>query len=209
MYNVRFVCLFSENVPPALFAKLIRPSVAGQWVMSVPDNSLCSLFTRHDLLCSITGANPYQSGRDTCRECAGSRYGQGGTGENYLNWSSVTEMFYIDAEGRLQVASRTGPGGLIDRYGTMVRTYGLRPVPTVLPKQVVKSKAEQVPDEPTQGKTCAVQLQEMTRAERWRARKVLIAEGRNSLYPDARIAAKRVAANKYHGGEGETGRECV
>ncbi|EPB6698046.1 hypothetical protein ACSABO_004182 [Escherichia coli] len=49
----------------------------------------------------------------------------------------------------------------------------------------------------------------MTRAERWRARKVLIAEGRNSLYPDARIAAKRVAANKYHGGEGETGRECV
>lgn len=152
MYNVRFVCLFSENVPPALFAKLIRPSVAGQWVMSVPDNSLCSLFTRHDLLYAITGANPYQSGRDTCRECAGSRYGQGGTGENYLNWSSVTEMFYIDAEGRLQVASRTGPGGLIDRYGTMVRTYGLRPVPTVLLKQVVKSKAEQVPDEPTQEK---------------------------------------------------------
>ena len=65
MYNIKFVYLFSENVSPALFAKIIRPSVAGQWIMSVPDNSLRSLFTRYDLLRTITGANPYQSGRDT------------------------------------------------------------------------------------------------------------------------------------------------
>ena len=65
MYNIKFVYLFHENVSPALFAKIIRPSVAGQWIMSVPDHSLRSLFTRYDLLRTITGANPYQSGRDT------------------------------------------------------------------------------------------------------------------------------------------------
>ena len=36
MYNIKFVYLFHENVSPALFAKIIRPSVAGQWIMSVP-----------------------------------------------------------------------------------------------------------------------------------------------------------------------------
>lgn len=80
----------------------------------------------------------------------------------------------------------------------MVRTYGSRPAPTVLPKQVVKSKTAQVPDEPTpgkDGKTYAGQLQKMTKAERWQARKDLIAKGSNSLYPDAQIAAKRLAAN--------------
>jgi hypothetical protein len=35
----------------------------------------------------------------------------------------------------------------------------------------------------------------MTKAERWQARKDLIAKGSNSLYPDAQIAAKRLAAN--------------
>lgn len=205
MYNLKFVYLFSENVSPALFAKIIRPSVAGQWIMSVPDNSLRSLFTRYDLLHSITGANPYQSGRDT-RKLIVQDLDIGrivAIDESFRNWSSVTEIFYINADGRLQAASLTGLGWypvstIVDRYETMVRTYGARPAPTVLPKQVVKSKAAQVPDEATpgkDGKTYASQLQQMTKAERWQARKDLIAKGSNSLYPDAQIAAKRLAAN--------------
>ncbi|KJM37112.1 phospholipase A(1) [Enterobacter cloacae] len=205
MYNIKFVYLFSENVSPALFAKIIRPSVAGQWIMSVPDNSLRSLFTRYDLLHSITGANPYQSGRDT-RKLIVQDLDMGrvvAIDESYRNWSSVTEIFYINADGRLQAASLDGLGWypvstIVDRYETMVRTYGSRPAPTVLPKQVVKSKAAQMPDEPTpgkDGKTYAAQLENMTKAERWQARKDLIAKGSNSLYPDAQIAAKRLAAN--------------
>ena len=205
MYNLKFVYLFSENVSPALFAKIIRPSVAGQWIMSVPDNSLRSLFTRYDLLHSITGANPYQSGRDT-RKLIVQDLDIGrivAIDESFRNWSSVTEIFYINADGRLQAASLTGLGWypvstIVDRYETMVRTYGARPAPTVLPKQVVKSKAAQVPDEATpgkDGKTYASQLQQMTKAERWQARKDLIAKGSNSLYPDAQIAATRLAAN--------------
>ena len=205
MYNIKFVYLFSENVSPALFAKIIHPSVAGQWIMSVPDNSLRSLFTRYDLLHSITGANPYQSGRDI-RKLIVQDLDMGrvvAIDESYRNWSSVTEIFYINADGRLQAASLDGLGWypvstIVDRYETMVRTYGSRPAPTVLPKQVVKSKAAQMPDEPTpgkDGKTYAAQLENMTKAERWQARKDLIAKGSNSLYPDAQIAAKRLAAN--------------
>ena len=123
--------------------------------------------------------------------------------ESFRDWSSVTEIFYINAKGQLQAASLVGLGWypvstIVDRYETMVRTYGSRPAPTVLPKQVVKSKTAQVPDEPTpgkDGKTYAGQLQKMTKAERWQARKDLIAKGSNSLYPDAQIAAKRLAAN--------------
>ena len=106
MYNIKFVYLFSENVSPALFAKIIRPSVAGQWIMSVPDNSLRSLFTRYDLLRTITGANPYQSGRDT-RKLIAQDLDMGrivAIDESFRSWSSVTEIFYINAQGRLQAA---------------------------------------------------------------------------------------------------------
>ncbi|MBD4429521.1 phospholipase, partial [Xanthomonas citri pv. citri] len=77
--------------------------------------------------------------------------------ESFRDWSSVTEIFYINAKGQLQAASLVGLGWypvstIVDRYETMVRTYGSRPAPTVLPKQVVKSKTAQVPDEPTPGK---------------------------------------------------------
>ena len=160
MYNIKFVYLFSENVSPALFAKIIRPSVARQWIMSVPDNSLRSLFTRYDLLRTITGANPYQSGRDT-RKLIAQDLDMGrivAIDESFRSWSSVTEIFYINAEGRLQAASLTGLGWypvstIVDRYETMVRTYGSRPAPTELPTQVVKSKAALVPDQPTPAKT--------------------------------------------------------
>ncbi len=43
--------------------------------------------------------------------------------------------------------------------------------------------------------TYAAQLQEMTKAQRWQARKELIGQGIASPYPDAQIAAKRLAAN--------------
>lgn len=46
MYNIKFVCLFHEYVSPTLFAKIICPSVAGQWIMPVLNNSIGCL--RHE-----------------------------------------------------------------------------------------------------------------------------------------------------------------
>ena len=74
MYNIKFVYLFHENVSPALFAKIIRPSVAGQWIMSVPDHSLRSLFTRYDLRCESLSVRARYPHADR----AGFRDGQGG-----------------------------------------------------------------------------------------------------------------------------------
>lgn len=42
----------------------MRPDIAAQWIMSVPDNAVRSLFTRYELFQPSTRANPYQSGRD-------------------------------------------------------------------------------------------------------------------------------------------------
>lgn len=70
--------------------------------MSVPDHSLRSLFTRYDLLRTITGANPYQSGRDT-RTLVAQDLEMGrvvAIDESFRDWSSVTEIFYINASGQ-------------------------------------------------------------------------------------------------------------
>ncbi|WP_243690515.1 phospholipase, partial [Cronobacter sakazakii] len=87
---------------------------------------------------------------------------------------------------------------IIVRYGSMVRVYRTLPPPTVRPTQVVKSKAAAGPELATPGKDMkqtAAQLKAMTKAERWQARKDLISKGNNSIYPDAQIAAKRLADN--------------
>jgi len=208
MYNIKFIYLFSEKVPPAMFDRIMRPSVAGQWIMSVPENSLRSLFTRYDLLQWVTGANPNQSGRNTRKLIVQDlEIGRLAAIDNSARgWSAATEMFYINGEGELTL----GPSGkeglswqysvstVIDRYEAMVRAYG-RPPATVIPvQQVVKSKAPQVGQQATPGKdnqTYAAQLQEMTKAQRWQARKDLIGKGSASPFPDAQIAAKRLAAN--------------
>lgn len=117
MYNIKFVYLFHENVSPALFAKIIRPSVAGQWIMSVPDHSLRSLFTRYDLLRTITGANPYQSGRDT-RTLIAQDLEMGrvvAIDESFRDWSSVTEIFIS--------TPRATPGCLAGRPGLVSGEY--------------------------------------------------------------------------------------
>lgn len=182
MYNIKFVYLFSENVSPALLRILSARPLPGSGLCRCPTIRCARCFTRYDLLHSITGANPYQSGRDT-RKLIVQDLDMGrvvAIDESYRNWSSVTEIFYINADGRLQAASLDGLGWypvstIVDRYETMVRTYGSRPAPTVLPKQVVKSKAAQMPDEPTpgkDGKTYAAQLENMTKAERWQARMI-------------------------------------
>ncbi len=208
MYKIKFIYLYSEKVPPAMFDKIMRPSVAGQWIMSVPENSLRSLFTRYDLLQSVSGANPNQPGRNTrkiiVRDLDFGRLVA--IDDSARGWSAATEMFYINGEGELTL----GPSGkeglswsysvstVIERYETMVRTYG-RPPATVIPAMhVVKSKAPQVGQQATPGKdnqTYAAQLQEMTKAQRWQARKDLIGKGSASPFPDAQIAAKRLAAN--------------
>ncbi|MER0126943.1 phospholipase [Franconibacter daqui] len=208
MYNIKIVSLFYENLNPELFSMIIRPVVAGTMVMSVPESTVRSMFTRYDLLHAETGANPYQTGRNI-RDLITLALDYGklvAIDNSHRSWSPATHLFYINNQGQLKGGKGAGTfypfNSVIDRYETMVRVYGARPPATVMPVQVVKAKAAQVAGQPTPGKdtqllASAAQLKEMvmTKAERWQARKDLISKGGSSVFPDAQLAAKRLAAN--------------
>ncbi|ELY6276240.1 phospholipase [Cronobacter muytjensii] len=205
MYHIKIVSIFRENVPPARFERIMRPDIAAQWINSVPDNTVRSLFSRYDQFQPRNGANPYQTGRDL-RKLIAQEFWYGNLvaiDESSRPWSSTTELYYINQKGELTPThaprSLSFPlGYIIVRYGEMVRAYGTLPPPTVRPAQVVKSKAAAGPELATPGKDMkqtAAQLKAMTKAERWQARKDLISKGNASIYPDAQIAAKRLADN--------------
>lgn len=120
-------------------------------------------------------------------------------------WSPSRHVFYVDDEGRL----RRYPGsylpilypaeGVISCYEKMVKRYGHRARPTVLPlgqnmtrrpplQQAIATAAAAVV-------ATAKAMRPMTKAERWQERQSLIARGNRSIYPDARIAAQRLAQN--------------
>ena len=205
MYHIKIVSIFRENVPPAQFERIMRPDIAAQWINSVPDNTVRSLFSRYDQFQPTTRSSPYQTGRDL-RKLVAQEFWYGNLvaiDESSRPWSSTTEMFYINQKGELTPTyaprSLTFPlGYIIIRYSAMVHVYRTLPPPTVRPAQVVKSKAAAGPELATPGKDMkqtAAQLKAMTKAERWQARKDLISKGNASIYPDAQIAAKRLADN--------------
>lgn len=37
MYHIKIVSIFKEFIPPAQFERIMRPDIAAQWIMSVPD----------------------------------------------------------------------------------------------------------------------------------------------------------------------------
>lgn len=46
MYNIKIVSLFQQNLAPERFSTIIRPVISGLMVMSMPENSVRSLFMR-------------------------------------------------------------------------------------------------------------------------------------------------------------------
>nr|CBX82460.1 hypothetical protein EAIL5_3640 [Erwinia amylovora ATCC BAA-2158] len=88
---------------------------------------------------------------------------------------------------------------IIRRYEEMVSRYARRPRPTMLPSRQNLTK-----ESPLQQAIATVaatvvatvdSMRPMTKAERWQERKYLIDRGSRSVYPDAMIAARRLAEN--------------
>lgn len=46
MYNIKIVSLFQQKLAPERVSTIIRPVISGLMVMSMPENSVRSLFTR-------------------------------------------------------------------------------------------------------------------------------------------------------------------
>ncbi|HEP1045501.1 TPA: phospholipase [Serratia marcescens] len=120
-------------------------------------------------------------------------------------WSPTKYAFYVDAEGRLQrypgssLPAFYPTGRVIARYEEMVSRYGHRAKPTVLPPRQNTTRNPPLQQAiATAVATVAATVQAirpMTKAERWQERQYLIGRGNRSIYPDARMAAQRLAEN--------------
>ena len=94
MCNIKFVYLFHENVSPALFAKIIRPSVAGQWIASVP-TIRCARSSRATICCARSPVRILIS-PGAIRTLIAQDLEMGrvvAIDESFRDWSSVTEIF--------------------------------------------------------------------------------------------------------------------
>ncbi|MEN5280147.1 phospholipase [Serratia marcescens] len=120
-------------------------------------------------------------------------------------WTPTKYAFYVDAEGRLQrypgssLPAFYPTGRVIARYEEMVSRYGHRAKPTVLPARQNTTRNPPLQQAiATAVATVAATVQAirpMTKAERWQERQYLIGRGNRSIYPDARMAAQRLAEN--------------
>lgn len=120
-------------------------------------------------------------------------------------WTPTKYAFYVDAEGRLQrypgssLPAFYPTGRVIARYEEMVSRYGHRAKPTVLPARQNTTRNPPLQQAiATAVATVAATVQAirpLTKAERWQERQYLIGRGNRSIYPDARLAAQRLAEN--------------
>lgn len=122
--------------------------------------------------------------------------------DTFPNQLATIGPFYADEKGYLQPYQDQGPGypvaRIIRRYEEMVSHYEYRARPSILPARRNQERVLQ-PEV-----ACAAagmrarnetDLQALTKAQRWQQRKHLIGRGERSVYPDAQIAAKRLAEN--------------
>ncbi|MGP3593849.1 hypothetical protein [Vagococcus sp. WN89Y] len=206
--NMSLAWIFEERLAPWRFSFIIRPQLAAQRIKSLPPSSVISMLSRLDNLRSRTGANPYQTGRDL-RIVAAHELERGtlvAINDSCRMWSPMSELFFINSEGRLQSFSTTDVSmiypvsKIIRRYEEMVNAFGKRPPATVMPPaQLTRYQPAMRGEDPSPGNSRPGNWDETTRpltkAERWQERKNLIGKGQRSIYPDAQTTANRLAEN--------------
>lgn len=198
--------IFEEKVAPWKFPLIIHPQLAVQRIRTLPPSSVSAMLNQQDMPGAPTGTNPYQS-RDirTLATVDLERGTMVAIDESYRLWSPVTALFFINAEGELQLfgtdLSVNYPvSQIVRRYEDMVSSFGKRPPPTDIPSgQLTRTRTAMRGEEPSSGSGRARRISEpvhpLTKAERWQERKNLIGKGQRSIYPDAQSAAGRLAEN--------------
>ncbi|CAE1148692.1 phospholipase [Serratia rhizosphaerae] len=210
---MRLIFLSFENMSPDDFPRILSPSMAHYELDrdylfgGAAGMSICSQYRVVRNTQSGIGVTGYKEDT-TMKRIVFDDLNHGelvAIGEGGGTWSPSKQVFYVDEEGRL----RRYPGSylpilypverVISRYETMVKRYGHRARPTILPpnqnitrkpplQQAIATAAAAVV-------ATAKAMRPMTKAERWQERQSLIARGNRSIYPDARIAAQRLAQN--------------
>lgn len=207
MNNLRMLYVQEENLAPERFQFIFHPQLAINRIQYLPSAEIKSLFHRQDILCFRLGASPYQQGSDLKKSLI--RDVQFGTlvavDESCSAWSPAIHYFLINSAGKLCTKAFDNDlffasSQIIRRYEEMVMYYDQRPNATVLPPvQVTRTGANPTANaaDVTKGYTAASEtpIKELTKRERWEERKYLIGRGESSIFPDARIAANRLAQN--------------
>lgn len=150
------------------------------------------------------GMSPYQGTGSSLRGkiISGLERGEIVAIDTFPNQLATIGPFYVDEKGYLQPYQDQGPGypvaRIIRRYEEMVRYHEYRARPTIFPARRNQERRLQ----PEVAAAAAgmrgqneTDPQALIKAQRWQQRKNLIGRGKRSVYPDAQIAAKRLAEN--------------
>ncbi|MGF2652910.1 phospholipase [Serratia marcescens] len=210
---MKLLSLFSEHTAPESFSRILTPTQAHHELErhylfgGAAGISISSRYSITRNTQSGIGVTGYREDAIVKRSVFDdlNRGGLLAIDEGMGAWTPTKYAFYVDAEGRLQrypgssLPAFYPTGRVIARYEEMVSRYGRRAKPTVLPARQNTTRNPPLQQAiATAVATVAATVQAirpMTKAERWQERQYLIGRGNRSIYPDARMAAQRLAEN--------------
>jgi len=204
-HSLKLLYIDRDLISPDEFPRILDPVRVSHDIAYMPEKDILSLFTgfnggeriRHE--CGVTHNGISSNLRSKVQSDL--RSGNIVAVETRPGVLATMGPFYADNEGylRLQAPPATGfrADHIVQRYEEVVKSWGGRRArPSVFPAQVTRAK----PAIAAAAATTAAAMQRkvagpLTKAERWQERKYLIGRGQRSIYPDARIAADRLAQN--------------
>ncbi|WP_231922075.1 phospholipase [Serratia ficaria] len=211
---MRLIYFTSEDLEPELFARILKPTDARYELERhylFGGSSLLSISERHNITRNVQtgiGVSSYQENTNMKRGVFDeiNRGSLLAIERGWGSWSPAKYLFFINGDGLLQLYSGNHLPAqypvkrIIERYEDMVRKYAVRARPTAMPPRQNTTGKPSLPQAiaTTVASAAAVvreALRPMTKQQRWQARKYLIGRGERSRYPDARIAAQRLAQN--------------
>ena len=205
--NLKLIYVFDDNLYPDDFPRIVSNNIVAGRISNIPDRELLLLFygfTGRDKILLNAGMSPYQGTGSSLRGkiISGLERGEIVAIDTFPNQLATIGPFYADEKGYLQPYQDQGPGypvaRIIRRYEEMVSNYHYRARPTIFParrnqeRRLQPEVAAAAAEMRGQSETSPEAL---TKAQRWQQRKYLIGRGERSVYPDAQIAAKRLAEN--------------
>ncbi|WP_172731598.1 phospholipase [Pluralibacter gergoviae] len=205
--NLKLIYVFDDDLYPDDFPRIVSNNIVVGRISNIPDRELLQLFygfTGRDKIMLNAGMSPYQGTGSSLRGkiISGLERGEIVAIDTFPNQLATIGPFYVDEKGYLQPYQDQGPGypvaRIIRRYEEMVRYHEYRARPTIFPARRNQERRLQ----PEVAAAAAgmrgqneTDPQALTKAQRWQQRKNLIGRGERSVYPDAQIAAKRLAEN--------------
>lgn len=204
--DLKLIYVFDDNLYPDDFPRIVSHQIAISRLSTLSERELILLFygfSGRDKIMLNAGVSHKGTGSNLRGKVFGAlERGEIVAVETFPGQLATIGPFYADEKGYLQPYQQQGPGYPIDRiirrYEQMVENYGYRARPTIFPAQR-QQQPSIVQDVSTTASGAANQKSEipenLTKAQRWQQRKYLIGRGERSVYPDAQIAAKRLAEN--------------